>query len=118
MLPKAQKKILLVWLDLLKKFQKIISEEKLDLTCVKAQWQEIENYLKSHIISIDCHDLPLEKKSAWQTWQTETYRYVRLLNTELLFFYSAKQSKIKDSRLAQIHHKLEQMIQLTHHLMG
>ena len=89
MLPTTQKNILIAWVNLLNNFQIIIAEEKIHLTNIRRQWQEIQTYLQSQIMTIDCDDLPNLNKSSWQTWQTETYRYVRLLNTELLFWYSA-----------------------------
>lgn len=116
MLPTTHKNILKIWVNLLQDFHKILSEQKADLINIQTQWQEIQSYLKSHIMSIDCDNFPVEKKSVWQTWQTETYRYVRLLNTELLFFYSAKQTKVQETRLLGIKQKLEKMIQLTNNL--
>lgn len=113
MLPTTHKNILTSWINLLQDFQEIITEPETDLTETKRQWQEIQHYLQSQVMSLDCHEFPREQKSMAQVWQTETYRYVRLLNTELLFFYSAQQTKIKNSRLLGIQDKLEKMIQLT-----
>jgi hypothetical protein len=116
MLPTTHKNILAIWISLLQDFQQIITESEADLTNIKIHWQEIQNYLQSTIMSIDYHEFPLEKKSVAQVWQTETYRYVRLVNTELLFFYSAQQTTIKNSRLLEIQNKLDKMLQLADHL--
>ncbi len=117
MLPKSSKKVLITWLNLLENFQEIISEEKVDFSSVKKQWDRISDYLQSHIVPINCDNISGVNKFSWQTWQTETYRYVRLLNTEILFWRSSKQVQTKLDRFLNIKKKLEEMIQLTNHLL-
>jgi hypothetical protein len=116
MLPTSHKSILTPWLNFLQDFQEIISEEKIDFSAIQNQWQRIQDYLQAQIVPIQAADFSTHQQSLWQTWQTETYRCVRLLNTELLFWQSAQQSKTKRDRYLTIKERLEKMIQLTKNL--
>ena len=49
MLSRIQENILFDWLDLLKKFQQLISQPSLDVAQIKNDWLKIENYLKTQI---------------------------------------------------------------------
>ena len=117
MLPKLHKNILISWLNFLEDFQNIISEEKVDFSAIQKQWQIIQDYLQSQIVPIQVADFPPEQQSFWQTWQTETYRYVRLLNTELIFWQSAQQLATKRDRYLTIKERLERMSQLSKNLL-
>ena len=116
MLSTTQEKVLSDWLELLKNFQQLISHSPIDIGVIKNNWSKIENYLRSYIISLDINGLPSEERSQWQTWQTETYRYVRLLNTELLFWYSASKNQTQNDRFLVVNNRLKQMISLTESL--
>ena len=116
MLSTIQKKVLCNWLDLLKKFQQLISQSPIDVAKIKNSWLKIENYLKTQIISLDIAVFSPENQSSWQTWQTETNRYVRLLNTELLFWYTAKKEQTRNDRFQNINNRLQQMTALTQQL--
>ncbi len=118
MLLSVHKNSLISWLNLLLRFQEIISQEKVNFSDVQIQWEEIQKYLQNTIVAIDCEDLETEQKSSWQTWQTETYRYVRLLNTEILFWRSSRQAETKNDRFLAIQQRLSNMIQLTDKLLN
>ena len=117
MLPTSHKNILRLWLNFLQDFQEMISEEQVNFSAIQSQWQKIQDYLQSQIVPIHATDFSAHQQSFWQTWQTETYRYVRLLNTELLFWKSAQQSETKHDRYLTIKERLEKMIQLTKNLL-
>ena len=113
MLSSIQENILSDWLNLLEDFCQLISQSPIDVGKVKSDWSQIESYVRSQIISFDISSLPLSHQSSWQTWQTETNRYVRLLNTELIFWYSAKKNQTQNDRFKNINNRLQQMISLT-----
>ena len=118
MLPRLHQKILSPWLNLLQDFEVIISQQNVDDDSrLQSQWQMIQDYAQSQIIPLQCSDVSAHQQSSWQTWQTETYRYLRLLNTELLFWRSSQQAKTKQSRYLTVKQRLEEMIKLTHDLL-
>ena len=117
MLPTSHKNILIPWLNFLQDFQEMISEEEVNFSAIQIQWQRIQDYLQSQIVPIRSTDFSVHQQSFWQTWQTETYRYVRLLNTEVLFWKSAQKPETKRDRYFTIKERLEKMIQLTKNLL-
>ncbi len=119
MLLSTHKNILISWSNLLQDFQEIISKEEVNFSQVLTQWKKIQKYLQETIVPIHCEDLPNQSQQTnWQTWQTETYRYVRLLNTEISFWQSSRQQETKNDRFLAIQERLTNMIQLTDKLLN
>ncbi len=116
MLNKLQLETLSAWVKLLKcLLEKLETETKLNLSQSK-QWQEIERYFSTKIMSLTFDDLSSSQLNLWQSWQTETHRLIRLLKTDLLFLASAKQDSTRKQRLVLIEAKLQNAIQLTENL--
>ena len=113
MLPSSPQKILLSWLKLVQDFQAIIVQENSDSAQIQSQWQNIQNYWQSQIMTRQYSDF----SAAEQTWQIETHRYLRLLNTELLFWRSSQQIETKSERHLAIRNRLEAIIKLSQELL-
>ncbi len=113
MLPKSYRQELLSWLDLLNSLDSLFCNDKNNSAVVKDKWHQIQKYLQAKIMTLDSGDLDISQKSLFQSWQTETYRYIRLLQTDFLFYESAKQANTKQSRFLIIKQRLKGAINLT-----
>jgi hypothetical protein len=113
MLPKSYRQELLSWLDLLNSLDSLFCNDKNNSAVVKDKWHQIQKYLQAKIMTLDSGDLDISQKSLFQSWQTETYRYIRLLQTDFLFYESAKQVNTKQSRFLIIKQRLKGAINLT-----
>lgn len=113
MLPKSHQQELLSWLELLKSLEKLFCDEKDNFKIVKDKWHQIQDYLQTRIMTIDSGNLEISQQFLFQSWQTETYRYIRLLKTDFLFYQSAKQSNTKEIRFLMIKKRLNDTIKLT-----
>ena len=117
MLPMSPKKLLTSWLNLLINFRYAVCSQAVDLEVVKQSWQEIQTYLQSEIVPFELENLSTDIRTQWQMWQTETYRYIRLLNTELSFWRSSKQVETKKARHLSLTQKLNNTIVMTEKLL-
>lgn len=111
MLPKLHKSELVGWLNLLRGFQGLLGEGEVKSQRVRDAWGEIQEYLQGKIMTLTVEDVDIMEKSFFQSWQTETHRYIRLLATDLMFLYSAKESQ--SQKLVMVNQRLNAVIQLT-----
>lgn len=113
MLPKSHQQKLLSWLELLKSLEILFDGDKNNFVIAKDKFNQIQDYLQTKIMTLDSSDLETSQQSLFQSWQTETYRYVRLLQTDFLFYQTAKQVSTKQTRFLMIKQRLNDAIKLT-----
>ncbi|BAQ65007.1 heterocyst frequency control protein PatD [Geminocystis sp. NIES-3709] len=113
MLPKSHQQELSIWLELLKSFDLLFFENSNNSLEVQQSWQKIQDYLHTRIMIFNSEDLTVNNRSLFQSWQRETYRYIRLLQTDFSFYQSAKQISTKQSRFLIIKQRLNEVINLT-----
>jgi hypothetical protein len=118
MLSKSHYEELLSWLELLRVYDLLWSNDPNNLVLLKQKLTEIQTYLETKIILLDRTDLDTEARSIFQAWQTETHRYIRLLQTDFLFYQSAKQPKTKLDRILLIQQRLKLVIELTENYLS
>jgi hypothetical protein len=118
MLPKSLQEKLLSWIELLRSFDLLFCGDGNNLVLVQEKFKEIQSYLNSEIMSIEPSNLDNKIRSLFQSWQTETYRYIRLLQTDFLFYQSAKQSLTKLDRISLIQQRLKDAIKLTENYLN
>ncbi|WP_017294787.1 heterocyst frequency control protein PatD [Geminocystis herdmanii] len=113
MLSKSHQEELLSWIELLKNFDTLFCDDVNNLALLKDKFRGIQTYLDSQIMSIEPTNLDSNIRALFQSWQTETHRYIRLLQTDFLFYQSAKQSSTKLDRISLIQQRLKDAIKLT-----
>lgn len=119
MLAKSHEEKLLGWLGLLKSFESLLCGEGHNLGLVKDRFPDIQFYFNNEIMSIEPTDLDCNIRASFQSWQTETYRYLRLLQTDFFFYQSAKQLNTRLDRISLIQQRLKDAIKLTeNYLVG
>ncbi|WP_141712687.1 heterocyst frequency control protein PatD [Cyanobacterium sp. IPPAS B-1200] len=118
MLSKSHFSMVKNWVFLLKDFQSQWLLQEINNYYQTPIWQKINEFLHSQIMGLSDDDFPPDNISLWQSWQTESYRFIRLLNTELLFFASAKQPQTKHLKANSINEKLQGAIALSEHLLN
>lgn len=88
----------------------LIGSEDIDLPSLKAEFQTIKLFFQSHIASLTIQDLDEAIAMQWQSIQTELYRELRLLETDILFFASSRAAETKLQRLRSLRERIERMI--------
>ena len=112
MLPKSHFSLLSDWLNLLEKFRRIFTDNSNDREEIFSRWQKIQDYLQTQIMSLNESNVDVSAFPQWQSWQRETHRYVKLINTELLFWKSSVVSATREKRKEMILQHLQGIIQL------
>mgnify|MGYP001552715382 CR=1 FL=1 len=110
MLPKSHQKKLTQWQDLLLDLRSQVKNSSEALTIKSSTGQELQNFFKKEILPLNNDVIEVSFQSVWQSFQTESYRSLRLLNTDIIFLTSSKSIATRQKRLSQIEARLEQMI--------
>lgn len=110
MLPKSHQKKLNQWQDLLLDLRSQVKNSSEALTIKSSKGQELQNFFKKEILPLNNDLIEVSFQSVWQSFQTESYRSLRLLNTDIIFLTSSKSVATRQKRLSQIEARLEKMI--------
>ena len=110
MLPKSHRKKLTQWQDLLLDLRSQVKNSTKALTVKSSTGEELQNFFKQEILTLNNDFIEVSFQSVWQSFQTESYRSLRLLNTDIIFLTSSKSIATWQKRLSQIEARLEQMI--------
>lgn len=118
MLSKSHYYLLSEWISLLKNFEKEWQQQNEQKYHLTASWHNLQEFLTTKFISLSFDDLESDDKYLWQSWQTETHRYLRLLHTDLLFFATAKQPHTKSQKASTISQLLRRALELSTNLLA
>lgn len=77
---------------------------------LKEIWANLSQFFQQQIIPLTDEDLEGEVASRWISLQTEIQREFRLLNTDWLFWISARQPTTKEARAKTILNRLRKLI--------
>ncbi len=118
MLPKSHYSLLEEWIKLLKIFQREWDLQNQNYYYQSPIWQDILFFLQEKIVPFSADFADSNEANLWQSWQTETHRYVRLLTTDLLFFDTAKQPMTKKVKHSLVSQHLESAIALSQNMIN
>ncbi len=105
MLPKSQRELLEEWVGLMRQFQTTLKCGR-EKTVVAKKWEEIKQYFYGQI-------LPLGDNSRCLAWVRETHRLLRILDTQLLFWYSARGQDSQQRHLEPLLQTVQRIVTLT-----
>ncbi|MDJ0731262.1 MAG: heterocyst frequency control protein PatD [Crocosphaera sp.] len=90
--------------------QKRVIAEDTDMIAIKTIYEQVQTIFQKRILRVsldelDCSAIPLVRSA-----QTEIYKNLRLLGTELLFLTSSRQRKTTKKRLEKVQEKVKDLI--------
>jgi hypothetical protein len=85
------------------------SAEIADNAEITAIWSDLKQVFQEKIIPLTDEELEGEVASRWISLQTEIQREFRLLNTDWLFWASARQQGIKQARAKAVTERLRKL---------
>ena len=93
--------------------QKQVMAKGWDLIRIKTLYNQVQEIFQNQMLTVkldelDCNAIPLV-----QSAETEIYKNLRLLGTELLFLGSARQGGTTQQRLEKVQRIIEQLINYT-----
>lgn len=87
------------------------STQTIDKTEIAALWTNLKQVFQQRIIPLTDENLEGKVASRWISLQTEIQREFRLLNTDWLFWVSARQQAIKQAREKAVKERLHKLIE-------
>ncbi|MDJ0582448.1 heterocyst frequency control protein PatD [Crocosphaera sp.] len=92
------------------KLQKLVIAENTDRNEIKITYEQVQTIFEQQILSVgldelDCNAIPLLRSA-----QTEIYKNLRLLGTELLFLTSSRRKETSKKRLEKVQGKVRELI--------
>lgn len=116
MLPPSYRQRYQTFLETLKQLQETLNADG-DSTELKAVFSQLQQQFQQEIMGLTGEDLPGELLSPWQSSQTEIHRIMRLLQTDMMFLQTSRNSETSQQRVATLRDHVETVIQLTASLM-
>ncbi|MGK7936046.1 MAG: heterocyst frequency control protein PatD [Xenococcaceae cyanobacterium] len=86
-------------------------EDETELKSLPQQFQTVKAFFQQQIVGLASPQLDEEIATRWQSLQTELYREFRLLDTDILFLISSRQTKTRSQRLKSVHDRVERIVE-------
>ena len=85
-------------------------EEETDVKSLPKQFQTVKAFFQQQIVGLTAPKLDEAIATRWQSLQTELYREFRLLDTDILFLISSRQTETRSQRLKSVRDRLERIV--------
>jgi hypothetical protein len=105
---------------LLEKFQawqSLLNSGAIRFNEVKNGFDQLKKHFYNQIVPLKADDVDLRDMARWQSLQTELYRTMRLVETDMLFLQSSRQTATRQSRLKQISDRLPTMMRFCQEIL-
>ncbi len=90
--------------------QKLVIAEDTDMIAIKTVYGQIQTLFQEQILSVSLDELDASFIPLLRSAETEIYKNLRLLGTELLFLTSSRQRKTKEKRLENVEGKVKELV--------
>ncbi len=92
------------------KLQTLVMAEDIDMIAIKTIYEQVQTIFQQQILSVSLDELDFSALPLVRSAQTEIYKNLRLLGTELLFLTSSRQKKTTEKRLEKVEGKVKDLI--------
>jgi hypothetical protein len=107
-----------ILLEHLQDFQNLLDSSEIKPQILENCFKQLKDHFYTQIIPLKLDDIPLDAMSKCQSLQTELHRTLRLLETDLLFWGSARQSATRQARLQVIRDRTSTMIRFCQEMLS
>lgn len=90
--------------------QVIFESPQSDRAAIAEQLQQVKQVFQTQVMALTPTDVAPEFRSRWQSLQTEMYRTLRLLQTDLNFWQAARQGSTASQRQQAVRDRLDQLL--------
>ncbi|MGQ4648322.1 heterocyst frequency control protein PatD [Lyngbya aestuarii] len=95
----------------LEKMHQQATATDLEVKVLRDQFQEIKKFFKSQIANLNSDELAPDDASRWQSVQTEIYKQMRLLETDMMLLQAARSSTTSLSRQKIVKDRINNLVQ-------
>lgn len=96
-------------LGILNKLQNLLSYSSIEPDLLQNEWNQLKDHFYKRVVPLKTDDIDLDYIGRWQSLQTELYRMMRLLETDMLFLQSSRNQVTRQARLKMISDRLVSM---------
>jgi hypothetical protein len=118
MLPKSHYQAYQQFLNALLILRDQANSLPLDAIALLEKWQLIQQVFQSQILKLNSEELDLAIAPRWQSLQTEIHRTLRLLEADMMFLRSSRQSATVQRHLVSLRDRLETLLGYCQVLLG
>lgn len=100
------------------KFQQVLEQVlhsamaiDLEKSAVRDEFRSLQQFFKSQIANLSADDLVSESASRWQSLQTEIYKQMRLLETDVMLLQASRSAATSQTRATGICDRIKTLIQ-------
>lgn len=111
MLPPSQRECYNQLQQVLKQLQKTATAPEIEVAALRDQFQDVQQLFQSQIATMSADDLDADYASRWQSLQTEIYKQMRLLETDLMLLQASRSSATSRLRTANVSDRIKTLIQ-------
>jgi len=94
----------------LEQMGRTITATDLELAILQENFQEVQQVFQNQIITLSADDIEPDVTSRWQSLQTEIYKQMRLLQTDLMLLQASRSSATRISRQTGLKNRLNTLI--------
>lgn len=95
----------------LEQLHKSAATPDLEVAAIREKFQAVQQLFQSKIICLTADDLGEDYTSRWQSFQTEIYKQMRLLETDMMLLQASRSSATSISRARNIGDRIHTLIQ-------
>ncbi len=110
MIPKSYQKSYQNFHDSLTNLGDQVTVRNIDIGKISQNFQAVQGIFQEQILTLTTDELAPSIASRYQSIQTEIYRTLRLLGTDLLFLRSSRKQGTTEQRLQIVRDHLEQLM--------
>lgn len=110
MLPPSQRQHYQEFQQALEQLYKTATIPNLEVATIWKPFQEVKQLFESRIASLSTEDFTPDDTSRWQSVQTEIYKQMRLLDTEMMMLQASRSSATFRARASGMSDRLDTLI--------
>ena len=110
MLPKSHSQAYQEFLTVLLTLRDRATAEPPNVAALQTDFERVQQIFQGQIMSLDSNEIDPTILPKWQPVQTEIYRALRLLGTDIIFLRSSRRAVTSEQRLTAVRDRLEKVI--------
>ncbi|HBL14015.1 MAG TPA: hypothetical protein DD379_22005 [Cyanobacteria bacterium UBA11162] len=111
MLPPSQRQSYEDFQQVLQHFHSYATTPDLEILTIQEYFEDVKRIFESKIASLNAEDIPPDNTSRWQSLQTEIYKQMRLLETDMRLLQAARSSATFQTRASGVCDRLNTLMQ-------
>ncbi len=111
MLPSSQYQCYQEFKSALEQLREFTATPELEVVALQNKFQDLQQLFQSQIISLSADDLDSDDISRWQSFQTEIYKQMRLLQTDIMLLQASRNPATFRSRQTSVSDRINTLIQ-------